>query len=81
MTVIAVPIMDKAGRRPLILYPMIIMDVILIVITTALNLQRNQGIHWMSYVSIVCVIGYVICFAIGLGPIPVMIAAELFRQG
>ena len=37
--------MDKAGRRPLLLYPMLAMNVILILITVSLNLQvstRNK---------------------------------------
>lgn len=79
MTLVAVPIMDVAGRRPLLLYPMMCMIVILGAITAALKLQNT--IPEMSYLSITCVIAYVICFAVGLGPIPMMIAAELFRQG
>ncbi|ELT98295.1 hypothetical protein CAPTEDRAFT_170630, partial [Capitella teleta] len=96
MTIIAVPIMDIAGRRALLLYPMFAMIGILGLITAALNLQ--SGYPWMSYISILCVISYVICFAVGLGeyfmayndmqiyaafpgPIPMMVGAELFRQG
>lgn len=79
MTIIAVPIMDKAGRRPLLLYPMIAMNFILVLITISLSLQDK--LQWMSYISIICVLGYVVCFAVGLGPVPMMIGAELFRQG
>lgn len=39
MTVIAVPLIDRLGRRPLLLYPMIVMNVILVIITISLNLQ------------------------------------------
>jgi len=79
MTIVAVPVMDRAGRRPLLLYPMIGMIVILAVIVVALKLQST--LYWMSYVSIACVISYVISFAVGLGPIPAMLGTELFRQG
>jgi MFS family permease len=79
MTVITVPIMDKLGRRVLLLYPMIVMTIIMGIITAAINQQNN--VPWLSYISIACVIGYVICFAVGLGPIPWMIGAEIFRQG
>jgi SP family facilitated glucose transporter-like MFS transporter 1 len=79
MTIVAVPVMDKAGRRPLLLVPMVGMVLILALITIALKLQ--SALPWMSYVSIGCVLAYVICFAVGLGPIPIMIGAELFRQG
>jgi hypothetical protein len=57
--------MDKAGRRPLMLYPMIAMNFILILITISLNLQKK--LIWMSYISILCVLSYVVCFAVGLG--------------
>lgn len=79
MTIIVVPLMDRAGRRILLLYPMAVMIAVLAVITVALKLQST--FYWMNFVSIACIIGYVISFALGLGPIPCMITAELFRQG
>ena len=36
---VQVPVMDKAGRRPLLLYPMAMMIVVLGVMTTSLNLK------------------------------------------
>ncbi|CAD5118890.1 DgyrCDS7564 [Dimorphilus gyrociliatus] len=79
MTIIAIPIMDIAGRRALLLYPMIVMIFDLAIITVAQNFQKKA--EWLSIVAVVCVIIYVIGFAVGLGPIPQMIGAELFRQG
>lgn len=82
MTVIAVPLMDLAGRRPLLLIPMGVMIVDLILMTICRVLQANDpSIAGIAYVTIACVIVYVIAFAVGLGPIPMMIGAELFRQG
>ena len=57
--------MDKAGRRPLLLYPMIVMTIDMGIITIALWLQHEYT--WLSYISIICVIVYVICFSVGLG--------------
>jgi SP family facilitated glucose transporter-like MFS transporter 1 len=79
MTIVAVPMMDKAGRRPLLLYPMVAMIFILVLIVIALRFQDQQA--WLSFVSIGCVFSYVICHAVGLGPIPPMLSGELFRQG
>jgi SP family facilitated glucose transporter-like MFS transporter 1 len=79
MTVIAVPLMDKAGRRLLLIIPMSAMIVDLILMTICLVLQQSHPS--LSYLSVVCVIVYVICFAVGLGPIPLFICSELFRQG
>lgn len=42
--------MDKAGRRPLLLYPMIIMIVILAVLVTALKLQVGNRCRWKSLI-------------------------------
>ncbi|ESN97612.1 hypothetical protein HELRODRAFT_85397 [Helobdella robusta] len=35
----------------------------------------------INYLTIVCLVSYVMLFASGLGPIPNMITAEVFRQG
>ena len=34
----------------------------------------------MAMITIVCIIVYIISFAIGLGPIPMYITSEMFRQ-
>lgn len=79
MTLFVIPMMDRAGRRPLLLVPIALMAVSMAVITLALNLQFKYV--WLNYVSVTCVICYVTLFAVGLGPIPCMITSELFRQG
>ncbi|KAH8303591.1 hypothetical protein KR018_004677 [Drosophila ironensis] len=38
-------------------------------------------IDWMSYLSVVATLGFVVFFAVGPGSIPWMITAELFSQG
>ena len=35
---------------------------------------------WVSYVSILCVMGYIVGFAIGPGPVPWIWATEFFKQ-
>ena len=62
-----VPLMEKSGRRPLLLGGMALMWICAAIITVALNIQGT--VKWMSYVNIVCIIGFVIGFAIGLGKI------------
>ncbi|CAG5127198.1 unnamed protein product [Candidula unifasciata] len=83
-TIVAVPLMEKAGRRPLLLYPMIGMLVSFIVMMILLNLQKNPDLsdHHVSF-AIVCIIAmhtYIIGFALGLGPIPFIVVGEIFRQ-
>lgn len=41
----------------------------------------QEMVDWMSYLSVVSTLGYVVFFAVGPGSIPWMITAELFSQG
>lgn len=83
-TIVAVPLMDKAGRRPLLLYPMCVMVVSFIVLTVCLNLLKNPDLEasklTLAIVCIIAVLIYIIGFAIGLGPIPFIVVSELFQQ-
>lgn len=77
-TIIVVPLIDRLGRKPLLLFPMIVIIVDFILLTVCLNLQSKIPIF--SYLSIVCIVVFIICFAVGLGPIPFIYVAECFRQ-
>lgn len=79
MTGISVPLMEKSGRRLLLLGGMVVMIVSAGGLTAALNL--HDKFTWISYLSVVCLIVFVVGFAIGLGSIPQFIGAELFKQG
>ncbi|XP_074655074.1 solute carrier family 2, facilitated glucose transporter member 3-like isoform X3 [Tubulanus polymorphus] len=79
MTGISVPLMEKSGRRPLLLSGMVLMIMSASVIVLCLGLQHIAT--WLSYLTILCMILFVIGFAIGLGSIPQFIGAELFKQG
>lgn len=63
--ILQVPLMEKSGRRPLLLGGMIVMVISAGLITVALILQSS--VHWLAYVSIICIITFVIGFALGLG--------------
>ena len=69
MTIVAVPLMDVAGRRKLLLIPIIAMIVILSCLTVCLHFQHDHP--FTAYISIVCILIYVVAFAVGLGPISV----------
>ncbi|XP_053542305.1 solute carrier family 2, facilitated glucose transporter member 5 isoform X2 [Ictalurus punctatus] len=78
MSIVAVFIVEAAGRKLLLLIGFGICCVACVVLTVALSLQ--ESLHWMPYVSIACVIIYVIGHAIGPSPIPTVITTEIFRQ-
>lgn len=83
-TIVAVPLMEKAGRRPLLLFPMCGMVVSFIVLTICLNLLNNPDFadskQTLAIICIIVMMTYVIGFALGLGPIPFIVVSEIFRQ-
>ncbi|XP_054732360.1 glucose transporter type 1 [Anastrepha obliqua] len=79
MTLIAIPLMDRTGRRTLQLYGLGGMFIFSIFITISFLIK--EMIDWMSYLSVVSTLGFVVFFAVGPGSIPWMITAELFSQG
>ncbi|XP_007246353.3 solute carrier family 2, facilitated glucose transporter member 5 [Astyanax mexicanus] len=78
MTLAAVFIVEASGRKLLLLIGFGICCGACVILTVALSLQET--LHWMPYVSIACVIIYVIGHAIGPSPIPTVITNEVFRQ-
>ncbi|XP_018413019.1 PREDICTED: solute carrier family 2, facilitated glucose transporter member 5 [Nanorana parkeri] len=78
MTLAAVFIVDSWGRRLLLLIGFGTCCTACIVLTIALIYQTT--VNWMPYLSIVCVIVYVIGHAIGPSSIAYVITTEMFRQ-
>ncbi|XP_067826178.1 solute carrier family 2, facilitated glucose transporter member 1a [Heptranchias perlo] len=78
MTIAAVSIVEATGRKLLLLVGFAICCTSCAVLTMSLNLQDK--IDWMPYLSITCIIIYVIGHAIGPSPIPYVITTEMFRQ-
>ncbi|KAM3872617.1 solute carrier family 2, facilitated glucose transporter member 5-like [Diretmus argenteus] len=78
MTIAAVFIVEASGRRLLLLTGFGICCGACVLLTIALNFQ--DSVDWMPYVSIACVIIYVIGHAIGPSPIPYVVTTEMFRQ-
>ncbi|NXF56685.1 GTR5 protein, partial [Ciccaba nigrolineata] len=78
MTLLAVLIVESLGRRILLLAGFGLCAVSCAVLTLALNLQTT--VSWMSYLSIVCVVVYIIGHAIGASPVPFVMITEMFLQ-
>ncbi|KFQ22426.1 Solute carrier family 2, facilitated glucose transporter member 5, partial [Merops nubicus] len=78
MTLLAVFIVESLGRRVLLLAGFGLCCVSCAVLTLALNLQTT--VSWMSYLSIVCVVVYIVGHAIGASPIPFVMITEMFLQ-
>ncbi|KAF4795556.1 Solute carrier family 2, facilitated glucose transporter member 5 [Turdus rufiventris] len=78
MTLLAVFIVESLGRRILLLAGFLLCSASCAILTLALNLQNT--VSWMSYLSIVCVIAYIVGHAIGPSPIPAVMITEMFLQ-
>jgi len=78
MTIVSVFLSDRAGRRKLLFYGYIISSMFCVLMTISLSLQDD--IPWISNLSIASVIGFIVGFAIGPGPIPWIQQTEFFRQ-
>ncbi|KAL4220891.1 Solute carrier 2 [Mactra antiquata] len=83
-TIVCVPLMEKLGRRPLLIFPMVGMVLSFVVLTISLNLLQSGNFtehkSTLAIISICAILAYVIGFAVGLGPIPFIVVSEIFRQ-
>lgn len=78
MTFVSVILIEKVGRTGLTVIGFGIMTIFCCGMTASLLLQHYAT--WVPYLSIVCVLGYIVGFAIGPGPVPWIWNNEFFRQ-
>jgi len=72
-TFLAIWLIDKAGRRALLLWGVTGMIVCLLAVGGCYYFQFFRG-PWL----LICILGYIACFASSLGPVPWVIMAEIF---
>ncbi|VDN11514.1 unnamed protein product [Dibothriocephalus latus] len=83
-TIIALPLLERAGRRTLLLWPTFVLGITLLLLTVMMQLMESKPDDKKGPYAVGCIVLlflYLACFAVGLGPIPAMIVSELFRQG
>lgn len=71
MTVVAMCLLERSGRRPLLLWSLGGMTVSLLLLCSAI-FTANRSL------SSLCILFFVAAFAVGLGPIPWLMMSELF---
>lgn len=85
MTLVTIPLMDRAGRRTLHLTGIAGMVVCAILITIAQNVNNNTDreteISGVGIFLIVSTLAFVVFFAVGPGSIPWLITGEVFEHG
>jgi sugar porter (SP) family MFS transporter len=75
-TIVAMVLIDRLGRRPLLIGGLVPMALSLIVLAAAL--LAGQGSAWADTVAVVCLCVFVMAFAVSLGPLPYVLMSELF---
>ncbi|XP_050357561.1 facilitated trehalose transporter Tret1-like [Nymphalis io] len=72
-------LIEKAGRRILLLQSCIIMGICLIVLGTYFKLQESGAkVAPVGWLPLLCLVLFIISFSLGFGPIPWMMMSELF---
>lgn len=75
-TIAAIGLIDRVGRRPLLIGGLVPMAVSLIALAMALMVGR--GSEWADFAAVICLCAFVIAFAVSLGPLPYVLMAEVF---
>lgn len=85
ITIISLPLLERAGRRTLLLWPTVALGISLLLLTITVNLATSlkdaKAAQGMGIVSALLILVYICGFALGLGPVPALIVSEIFRQG
>jgi len=77
-TIIAVLLMDKLGRRPLLIIGTIGLTVALATLAVYFGFSSlQQSAPWLALTALIV---YIACFAIGLGPVFWLMISEIFPQ-
>ncbi len=76
MTIIAMFLVDRAGRRPLLLVGIAGMIVTLAMLGLSFRIS-DQSVQ-LAWIAVICLMGYVASFAISLGPIFWLMIAEIY---
>jgi MFS transporter, SP family, galactose:H+ symporter len=76
MTIVAMFLVDRAGRRPLLLVGIAGMIVTLGVLGLSFRISNPSG--QLAWIAVICLMAYVASFAISLGPIFWLLIAEIY---
>ena len=75
-TVVAIALVDRWGRRPLLLAGLTGMIVSLLALGVASHEGTSAG--WLGATTVACIGIYIVCFAFSLGPIVWLMISEIF---
>jgi len=76
LTILSLRLLDRVGRRPLLLFG--ISGMIVCLAALGLVFHFGSGSPWLGWLAVISVMAYVGCFAISLGPIFWLIISEIY---
>lgn len=79
-TIVAISLIEKLGRRALVLYPMGVMVVVFAVLTALVQINESRNSATIGLITVIFILIFIVCFAVGLGPIPFLYGGEVCRQ-
>ncbi|XP_069000600.1 solute carrier family 2, facilitated glucose transporter member 9 [Embiotoca jacksoni] len=71
-------VVERIGRKPLLIFGFTSMAVFFSLLTVFLNFQ--DIVSWMPYLSYICILAVIASFCSGPGGIPFVLTGELFEQ-
>ncbi|XP_016929967.2 facilitated trehalose transporter Tret1 [Drosophila suzukii] len=76
-TVISILLIERLGRKVLLLISSAMMGVSTLIMALYFGLLMTSGVGWLALMAVCC---FIIGFSVGFGPIPWVMMAELFAE-
>lgn len=78
-TIVSVSLIEKLGRRVLIIYPMGVMVLVFAALTALVQINESRNSITLGIITVILILTFIVCFAVGLGPIPFLYGTEVCR--
>jgi hypothetical protein len=78
-TIVSLFLIEKLGRRALILYPMGVMIGVFAALTALVTVNETRNNPVLGLITVIFILIFIVCFAVGLGPIPFLYGTEVCR--
>ena len=78
-TIVSLSLIEKLGRRALVLYPMFVMAGVFAALTALVQLNESRNSAVLGLITVIFILIFIVCFAVGLGPIPFLFSTEVCR--
>ncbi|CAF0726688.1 unnamed protein product [Rotaria sordida] len=78
-TIVSISLIEKLGRRALVIYPMAVMVGVFAILTVLVELNESRSSPTLGVLSVIFILLFIVCFAVGLGPIPFLYGSEVTR--